>query len=521
MDNLNIFVFLAIGVAALGVHFRKQDQLKGIITYLFIIVATFLMSEGLSGSKEADQLTYTLVTTLSLGFLLAQINWIRNNQWKWLVPLVLCVIPIWLGSKEFSYNNYVFSFEGPLVALMFLGAILDLIVAYKGKFIMKFLGYHDQEEINKALRIVLIGFAAFIGSFFASNYGIFLVALGSILSSFFRKDAYSNDGIALLMVSLSTCFLQQVGLESIDLSLGKVIEGLFFGVFAALVLHIGAGSKKYPNFGVFLGLLVACIPVFGLLMFVTQKTDLGGADAFAASFIGMAMAFVFIPGFQFAEILASFIITGGLLLVPMTENVEEQQLTTIEIPELQKEKNAEEEKVEDPFDLKNSPLDSIVGTYKIIEKTAQLNFQLGPKGGITKGSFKKFSGKITITESLENSIFSVELPVDQLTTFNRLRDESLMEKDYFNVGLYPLMKFESHKLEKKDDHYLLKGNFYMLGKIKPLDIKLKYIGKIDSNGEMIPVLVGKSTIDRTQFGMTPDSKEGNSVDFQFKVELEK
>jgi polyisoprenoid-binding protein YceI len=59
----------------------------------------------------------------------------------------------------------------------------------------------------------------------------------------------------------------------------------------------------------------------------------------------------------------------------------------------------------------------------------------------------------------------------------------------------------------------------MLGVSKDLPIQLKYIGMVESNGKMVPVLIGKSAIDRTLFGMKPDSKEGNVVAFEFKVDL--
>jgi polyisoprenoid-binding protein YceI len=169
--------------------------------------------------------------------------------------------------------------------------------------------------------------------------------------------------------------------------------------------------------------------------------------------------------------------------------------------------------------LKGISLDSIKGNYIINEKTVQLNFLLGPKGGITKGAIKSFSGKIQIAKDVKKSKFSIVLPVSNLTTFNKYRDESLVEKEYFHVDLYPEMTYVVSKLEVKEDHYVMKGNFKMLGISKPLDVELKYIGKFDSGDDKVPVLLGKSTIDRTLFGMKPDSKEGNVLDFEFKIEL--
>jgi hypothetical protein len=54
-----------------------------------------------------------------------------------------------------------------------------------------------------------------------------------------------------------------------------------------------------------------------------------------------------------------------------------------------------------------------------------------------------------------------------------------------------------------------------------LKVKVKYTGNIEKDGESRPVFIGQATIDRTQFGMSPDSKEGNVVTFDFSIELKK
>jgi polyisoprenoid-binding protein YceI len=217
------------------------------------------------------------------------------------------------------------------------------------------------------------------------------------------------------------------------------------------------------------------------------------------------------------------VIAGGLLLAPLTVNEEAESFSKLSVNVKTNDGNLSEEKEEifSPFEMNGIALDSIVGKYSINEKTAQITFKLGPKGGITKGAFKSFSGKVNIAQKVENSIFQVELPVVQLTTFNQYRDESLAEKGYFNTAEFPTMTFRSTKLKKEVSHYGLEGTFTMLGISKPLNVQLKYIGTSDSGGTKMPVLVGRSSIDRIQFGMKPDPKEGNIVDFEFKIELKK
>jgi polyisoprenoid-binding protein YceI len=519
MENLNLYVFLAIGVAALVLQVRKRDDLNDILVYLFAICVTFLLKEGLANSAQRELLNYTVLGMISLGFLIARSKWGRESKWSWIVPLLIAAIPVRLGKADFTYNENTFSLDGPVVALIFLGAIIDLIATYKSKFVAKFLGISDKDELKSAFSLFLTGFAVFVGAFFASYYGVFMVAIGVLLRGFFSKNSTSNTGIALLLISLGSYFLQQVGLDSIDLTFGKVIEGIFFGAFAVAIIKSATAAKKYPIIGLVGALLIALGFIFSVLMLVTQKADLGGVDAYVAALFGIALTSILLSEFKQIILLSSFSLAIGLFFVPRTINKEEQQMSKIEVTEIENEQNNEDEAVKSPFELEGISLDSIKGNYTINEKTVQLNFQLGPKGGITKGAFKSFTGKINIASDIERSTFAVELPVDKLTTFNKFRDESLMEKDYFNSGLYPLMKFESNKIEFKDGKYMLKGNFYMLGVIKPLDIEIKYIGMVNSSGKNVPVLVGRSSIDRTVYGMTPDSKEGNIVNFEFKVEL--
>jgi polyisoprenoid-binding protein YceI len=266
--------------------------------------------------------------------------------------------------------------------------------------------------------------------------------------------------------------------------------------------------------GVFGGIVSVLVLLNCFLFLGTQKTDLGGADLYIASFVGVALALTVVPTFRLAEAVVPLILTSGIITLPLTVQKEE---TMEGNPVESSSVKTEEKKEVSLFEAEGIPIDSIVGDYRINEKTVQLNFQLGPKGGVTKGAFKSFNGEVFINKDISKSLFSVELPFSKLTTFNKYRDESLAEEGYFNAAKFPLMSFASKKMIHKGAHYELEGNFTLLGVTKPLIVQLKYVGTSDVGN--LPVLVGRSSIDRTQFGMKPDSKEGNIVDFEFRIEL--
>ena len=158
----------------------------------------------------------------------------------------------------------------------------------------------------------------------------------------------------------------------------------------------------------------------------------------------------------------------------------------------------------------------IIGEYRFDPSYSRVTFQLGPKGGVTKGAIKEFSGTVYVDAAIEKSRFEVNLPLNQLTTFNAYRDESLVEETYFNVSKFPDMRFEAKSMSSLNDAMTLKGFFMLRGVRLPLNVDVKYVGKSESGA---PIIVGKSTIDRTKFGMKPDAKEGNVVTFEFRAEL--
>ncbi|MFZ9029349.1 MAG: YceI family protein, partial [Crocinitomicaceae bacterium] len=139
----------------------------------------------------------------------------------------------------------------------------------------------------------------------------------------------------------------------------------------------------------------------------------------------------------------------------------------------------------------------------------------GPKKE-TKGAFKKVSGKISVGETIEKSKIKVNLKLENLTTFNQFRDESLMGDEYFSADKFPVMTYEANKFEATgNNQYTLIGEFKMLGVKKPMDVALQLV---EQNGSKY--LLGSGTIDRRDFGMTPSATEGNVVEFTYQVMLD-
>lgn len=515
MDIVNALSFLLIGFAAITVVFRNQSRLNGIITFLLVLGTTLLVVKHVSPIEQTGKITWIIMAYVALNFALSRIESLNIKKWSFLIPISSAFALVIIGKSTVTYLEYDFSFgQLPIILLTVFGSIILPLVQAKSAMVKKVFALSDTTGIEKALIILFIGVGAFIGMFFASGFGLFLITIGFSAQSFYQKNTNQPALISLLSLTLIYYFIQYIPTEIVDLSLGKTLEGLFIGAFSVYFVH---EVFKTTKIGLTLvSILLSTGLIAGILWLATQKADFGGMDAFIGVLVGSALIRMALNEFALSSALFALTVAIGLIVGPSTINKEEQAATSIEV-NTGKTSSIEEEKDVSPFEMKGMDLSLIKGNYRLDEKSVQLNFQLGPKGGVTKGTFKSFTGKVSIAPNLENSIVEVNLPVNQLSTFNSMRDESLMAKEYFDLEKFPTMTYESKKLVVKGDAYELNGKFTMLGMTKEIKVKLKYVGNNETSGQ--PILVGKSFLDRTQFGMKPDSKEGNIVDFEFKIEL--
>jgi polyisoprenoid-binding protein YceI len=97
------------------------------------------------------------------------------------------------------------------------------------------------------------------------------------------------------------------------------------------------------------------------------------------------------------------------------------------------------------------------------------------------GSFGKFDVQ-TETNGDDFSTAKIKFTADlnSINTANTDRDNHLKSPDFFDAEKFPELKFESTKVEKKDDeNYILHGNLTIKGVTKPvkLDAEFGGIGK--------------------------------------------
>jgi polyisoprenoid-binding protein YceI len=513
MDNYFSFYFFGISIFVITVIYFNKQSLFNFAFLLFSIGITALFCNA---SLNGEDITFstTVISLLILNFLIG--NFISSkDKYRQLLAVAICTIPIIISwSTTVIVQDYEFTI-GPIHLMLILyGGLLQLLSDLKFKIISRFIKNIDAEAARLAVQLILLGIGIYVGSFFASYFGILLIGIGASASAFQTRDFR----ITLLVLSyvIFAFFITKQNIEVVDISLGKILFGFIVGVFSILSFNMFTSGEKVNLVNLLFPTLLQAVFITIIIWLGTQKTDLGGFDAYLASLFGMFTAQLFTGSFIKNLFVIVFSMAIGVNFTVLLKTNVDAKNQVLNLPASVTNNKSAEKKEIDPFDIPGKKIEEITGNYKIDDSNSELTFQLGPKGGITKGAIKLFSGQIKVNKSLEKSEFIVILPVKNLTTFNGYRDESLMEASYFNASKFPKMSYQSKSLIVKDDYYIISGDFEMLGIKQKVDVNVKYVGK-NENGN--PILIGKSSLDRTLFGMQPDPKEGNVVEFQFNIQL--
>lgn len=517
MDYIIAFILLALSVILWRTNGRNQYQILAGLQALLAVLAFFWLGQDIGQGQE--MLLFSLLSgVLVFHFVLSRFWKIKGIYWPSLLVLLSSGIFFLFQKEVFNYGEFGVNLTAmPVLFLPFLGASMETLAEFKEKIIGNYfkIDAKNRRGISRAVYVFLMGFSVFLGHFTASYIGVGLVTLGFGANLFYGKKSATQWNMFLGLIALTSLghFAKISEFSSVDLLQGRVMEGLFFGGFISLFSNTILRARQHKNIAVALVFLLMVAVPAGLILIGAQFVSLGGPDAFMGILVGFGFAaFLGINTRKNSSALALYF-AMGVFLLPMTVNEEAEEMTTIRLNASKTGDDEESEKQTDLFETPGKTID-LTGNFEIDAENSQLTFELGQTGSRTKGAFKTFQGTFNLGTS--NSV-AVTLPVDKLTTFNSYRDESLMEESYFNLAKYPTMNFRASELELEGDIYKTKGQFTMLGRSKDLIVDMKYIGKTGKNNA--PVFIGRAKINRTEFGMKSDPKEGDIVDFLFKVEL--
>ncbi len=123
----------------------------------------------------------------------------------------------------------------------------------------------------------------------------------------------------------------------------------------------------------------------------------------------------------------------------------------------------------------------------------------------TRGRFEKFSGTVNFNEQTpEQSSVQVEIQADSINTRDERRDGHLQSPDFLNAPEFPVLTFQSTRVEKVDDsHARIYGDLTIRGISREVVLDTEFVGKARSPwGTTNAGFSASTTIDRRDWDLT-------------------
>lgn len=140
-----------------------------------------------------------------------------------------------------------------------------------------------------------------------------------------------------------------------------------------------------------------------------------------------------------------------------------------------------------------------VPAWQIVPSASSITFTATQNNAPVSGEFKKFSGEINVDPN-QLDASNVKIIVDLASiadSYNQLA-ETLKDKDWFNVKLFPQAVFKSTKFIKTGDKtYQAEGTLTIRDKTLPIVVTFNQEEYTQNKGRII----GTTRIKRTAFGV--------------------
>lgn len=137
----------------------------------------------------------------------------------------------------------------------------------------------------------------------------------------------------------------------------------------------------------------------------------------------------------------------------------------------------------------------------------------------TKGGFTEFAIDFEVAEDFKTSKLTVDIAAKSVNTGNSMRDEHLLEEDFFNVAVHPQILFESNTISLGDTSYVAEGELTLNGNTKALQVPFLHLGGGENDDQHFEAFQGYFEFDRVAYGQEESSGVGNLVKVNFYCEL--
>ena len=148
-----------------------------------------------------------------------------------------------------------------------------------------------------------------------------------------------------------------------------------------------------------------------------------------------------------------------------------------------------------------------------------------------RGQFESFSGEVNYDEeNPTRTTVDIQIDAASLNTKEAQRDGHLKSPDFLDVANYPVVRFQSTKVEQSSaDSGKLYGNLTIRDITKPVVLDVEYAGQAQSPwGNISAGFSGSTTINRKEWGLnwnqaleTGGVLVGDKIQIEIELELVK
>jgi polyisoprenoid-binding protein YceI len=120
-----------------------------------------------------------------------------------------------------------------------------------------------------------------------------------------------------------------------------------------------------------------------------------------------------------------------------------------------------------------------------------------------RGRFTQFSATIELDEQdITRSKVKAEIQAESITTAEEKRDAHLRSPDFFDVARFPLITFESQRIEKDGSDLVMTGALTIHGVTKTVTLAVENLGTAkDPWGNHRAAFTARGSLDRKDYGL--------------------
>jgi len=515
---METYIPVLIGLSGLVASFTIRNTAAQ--QFLAALAGIGILWTARSGFDPADRsgfvlllLTLPVVIGLAAGIIVK-----KYGEW---IALAGTLITLALLSKSITYFEFEVAFNPKIALLPFLGGLIPLLSKLKGKLVGKWFGVaSDSNAISGGVSVFFGGLLIFFATFQAQYFGVLLLGSGWLAVALTQRNTALVSS-AFAMLSLGFVFVVMKTNPTADDSFlrGNFLMGLVIGAAAVSWTRIAKNLHKFTWIFTF---AVPVLIAFAAIMLGKVNPNFGGIPTYTGALLGGAIILFTSRNANHGVPFQSLMIGLSAFILSQFAPVVLPEKKSRLVQETTGKTTATPEAKPDPMETTAIALKSeLEGTWKSDLEGSTLSFKLGPEGGVTTGIFNKFNVTLKLDSKGEPQKIDLKMPSTALNTFDASRDEHLYSADFLNTAKYPEMKYSSKSIKKENDRYFVTGEFTMMGVKQPVNLEVKFAANGMEGGKQYLVMVGKSSLDRTKFGMEPDAALGNVIDVTFEIEFRK